>query len=86
MGPEHRCRFSSFRLLFFTDGIIEATGIDDPKFEFGLTRLEKSLIETYSYFPQAASNTIFTEVYDFIGEPSRQMDDMTAVLLSFTEK
>ena len=75
-----------FRLLFFTDGIIEATGIDDPKSEFGLARLEKSLVETYSYFPQAAINTIFTEVYDFIGEPSRQMDDMTAVLLSFTGK
>ena len=59
---------------------------DDPKSEFGLARLEKSLVETYSYFPQAAINTIFTEVYDFIGEPSRQMDDMTAVLLSFTEK
>ena len=88
----HRCTASTltangdFRLLFFTDGIIEATGADDPKSEYGLQRLEKSLVETYGYFPQAAINAIFTEVYDFIGEPSRQMDDMTAVLLSFTGK
>jgi hypothetical protein len=75
-----------FRLLFFTDGITEATSGQNHSMEFGLARLEKNLIETFHYFPQAAINTLFTEVYDFIGDPSRQTDDMTAVLLNFTAK
>lgn len=75
-----------FRLLFFTDGITEATNSENQSVEFGLGRLEKSLIETFHYFPQAAINTLFTEVYDFIGDPSRQTDDMTAVILHIPAK
>jgi serine phosphatase RsbU (regulator of sigma subunit) len=71
----------SGRLCFFTDGIVEAANEDAPPEEFGFDRLSHILCSTYNYFPQAAVNMVYREVYDFIGHPIRQFDDMTAVLI-----
>lgn len=73
------------RLVFFTDGIIEATNTNTPPVEFGTVNLEKMITATFHYFPQAAINALFTEVYEFISDPSRQLDDMTAVIIHIPE-
>ena len=69
------------RLCFFTDGIIEATNLDTTTEEFGFGRLEKSLVTTFHHFPQSAINTLYDEVYDYIENPVRQSDDMTAIVI-----
>ncbi|HEY1407279.1 MAG TPA: SpoIIE family protein phosphatase, partial [Spirochaetota bacterium] len=69
------------RLCFFSDGIIEAPNESEPAEEFGLARFESSLRETFHHFPQSSINTLYDEVYDFIGNPMRQSDDMTAVVI-----
>lgn len=69
------------RLCFFTDGIIEASDSNEPAEEFGFARFEKSLVTTFHHFPQSAVNTLYDEVYDFIQNPIRQSDDMTAVVI-----
>jgi hypothetical protein len=69
------------RLCFFTDGITEAPNENDPPEEFGVTRLEKSLTETFNHFPQSAINTLYDEIFEFIGNPIKQIDDMTAVMI-----
>jgi hypothetical protein len=69
------------RICFFTDGIIEATNEKDPPAEFGVDHLKKILRDSFYHFPQAAINMLYHEVYDFIGDPARQEDDMTAVII-----
>jgi len=69
------------RICFFTDGIIEATNEKEPPVEFGVERLVKILRDTFHHFPQAAINMLYHEVYDYIGDPARQYDDMTAVII-----
>jgi hypothetical protein len=88
LGPKYySCAESTKRLeaggrvCFFTDGIIEATNEKDPPIEFGVEHLEKILRDTFHHFPQAAVNMLYHEVYDFIGDPARQYDDMTAVII-----
>jgi len=77
---------SGGRICFFTDGIIEATNEKEPPVEFGVDNIEKILRDTFFHFPQAAINLLYHEVYDFIGDPARQYDDMTAVIIDVPRK
>lgn len=70
-------------ILFFSDGITEAQSKDDPTDEYGVKRLKNNLINNLDLYPQAVINNIFYDVYDFIGDPKNQNDDMTAVMISF---
>jgi hypothetical protein len=70
-------------VLFHSDGIVEARKADDPNIEFGYGRIKQILLEHLDLFPQAVVNHLFEEVYDFMGDLSRQNDDMTAVLIDF---
>jgi hypothetical protein len=70
-------------LLFFSDGIVEAYPSDDPMNEFGQERIEKLLIGNLNSGPQETIDLLFRNVYDFIGAPENQKDDMTAVLIDF---
>ena len=74
------------RFCFFTDGITEAVNTDEPPQEFGMQRLEKVITDTFNYFPQAAINILYDEVYEFMQDPSRQMDDMTAIIIDVPRK
>lgn len=70
-------------IFFFSDGIVEATrdgGLDE---EFGQKRLERYLRENYDISPQVVVHELFQTVYDFIGTPGNQKDDMTAVFIEF---
>jgi hypothetical protein len=70
-------------IMYFSDGLIEAQKKDD-KFEcFGLDRMKEILLSHYTIFPQAIVNTIYDEVYDFMGDMRMQNDDMTAVIIDF---
>lgn len=69
------------RLCFFSDGIIEASNDGNPPDEYGYGRLDHALKETYSHFPQSAINTLYDEIYEFIGNPARQSDDMTVIII-----
>ncbi|MGL4370115.1 MAG: PP2C family protein-serine/threonine phosphatase [Spirochaetota bacterium] len=77
---------SGGRLCFFTDGITEATNMEEPPVEYGISRLERILTETCHYFPQAAINILYDDVYYFMKDPSRQLDDMTAVIFDVPGK
>jgi serine phosphatase RsbU (regulator of sigma subunit) len=77
---------SGSRFCFFTDGITEATDDREPPVEYGTQRLEHLLTETFHYFPQAAINTLYDSVYEFMKDPSRQFDDMTVVIIDVPKK
>ena len=70
-------------ILFFSDGITEATSSIETKKEYGIERMKTKLVNNLHLPPQAIVNTIFDDVYDFLGKPERQLDDMTAVLIDF---
>ncbi|HRX15405.1 MAG TPA: PP2C family protein-serine/threonine phosphatase [Spirochaetota bacterium] len=70
-------------LFFFSDGLIEGTAIDNPHEEYGTERLMDCLREHIHLYPQAIVNTMYEKIYEFIGRPERQFDDMTAVLIDF---
>jgi hypothetical protein len=70
-------------VLFFSDGIIEATALAEEKKEYGIERLKSRLTGNLHLPPQAIVNTIFDDVYEYLGTPDRQLDDMTAVLIDF---
>ncbi|HEY1406927.1 MAG TPA: PP2C family protein-serine/threonine phosphatase [Spirochaetota bacterium] len=70
-------------VFFFSDGIVEARKSGGARDEFGFDRMKRNLFDHLSLFPQAAINHLFEEVYEFMGELSRQEDDMTAVLIDF---
>ncbi|MFW6365327.1 MAG: PP2C family protein-serine/threonine phosphatase [Spirochaetota bacterium] len=80
------CNFTIYEgdsILYFSDGLTEATSIDDVSEEFGNERLMETLREHLHLYPQAIVNTIFEQIYEFIGRPERQYDDMTAVYIDF---
>lgn len=80
------CNFTIYEgdsILFFSDGLTEATSYEDMSEEFGNERLKKALAEHIHLYPQAIINTIFEQIYEFIGTPERQYDDMTAVYIDF---
>jgi hypothetical protein len=70
-------------ILFFSDGITEAW-CGEKKDEFGEKRLMASVSANAEFPPQAIINFLFDSVYEFIGKPENQMDDMTAVLMDLT--
>ncbi len=74
-------------ILFFSDGITEAYNPDltgkNESDEFGIQRVEQIIRENYELSPQEIVNKLFAGVYDFLGDPERQKDDMTAILIDF---
>ncbi len=80
------CNFTIYEgdsILFYSDGLTEATSAEDMSEEFGNERLMQCLYENLHLYPQAIINTIFEQIYEFIGTPERQYDDMTAVYIDF---
>jgi len=72
--PEHTLRLEpGTRLLFYTDGITEATNRHDE--EYGAARLLEHFMQ-----PDACVNGLIDEVRQF-GDSSPQADDATAVLI-----
>jgi serine phosphatase RsbU (regulator of sigma subunit) len=70
-------------ILFFSDGVVEATKDRTTGSDFGIHRVKEILSQNLHLFPQAVVNTLFEEVYDHMGNASNQSDDMTAVLIDF---
>ncbi len=76
-------------VLFYSDGIIEAYNPDADKSsidfleDFGVARLMEILKINIHLSPHEMINKIFDDVYNFIGDPEHQKDDMTAVLIDF---
>lgn len=70
-------------LMFYSDGITEAPKKDDRKAFFGLDRVKHVLQKNYMHFPQAIVNTLYDEVYEYMGDMRKQSDDMTAVIIDF---
>lgn len=80
------CEFTIYEsdiLLFYSDGIVEAYNHKNPLGEFGDERLKRILLDNIDMPPQLIINLIFEAVYEFIGHPENQKDDMTAVLINF---
>jgi hypothetical protein len=90
VGPQYyntpTCSFTlneNDSILFYSDGIIEAYGKDNHLEDFGEERLIQVLLENQSLAPQLIVHELFNSVYEFIGHPQYQKDDMTAVLIDF---
>lgn len=80
------CNFTVYEgdsILFYSDGLTEATSSEDMSEEYGNQRLQECLRQHLHLYPQAIVNTIFEQIYAFIGTPERQYDDMTAVYIDF---
>ena len=80
------CEFTLYEgdsILFYSDGIIEAYDKNNPMEEFSEEKIIEILKEHYPLAPQVIINELFESVYDFIGNPEHQKDDMTAVLIDF---
>ncbi len=70
-------------IMYFSDGIIEATDVNNTFVEFGTERLKALFIENVTHHPSIIINNIFDEITKFIGQQRRQEDDMTAVIIDF---
>jgi hypothetical protein len=70
-------------ILYYSDGILEAYQSDSSSDEYGESRIEDSFRDHGKLPPQAAVNLFFESVYEYIGVPQMQKDDMTAVLIDF---
>ena len=80
-----KCEFVLYEgdcILFFSDGITEALSSVD-KTEYGSDRLKSRLLAGMHLPPQGIINIIFEDLYEFMGKPDNQLDDMTAVLIDF---
>jgi len=80
------CEFTIYEgdsILFYSDGIIEASRNGVAYDEFGEEKIEKILKENFNLFPQLLVDELFREVYSFIEFPANQKDDMTAVMINF---
>ncbi len=80
------CDFTLYEgdsILFFSDGIVEAYRKELPQTDFGIERIVDILKEYNTLAPQVIVNLLFESVYEFIGDPKNQKDDMTAVLIDF---
>lgn len=78
------CDFTLYegdRILYFSDGIIDAHKKDDQKCIFGIDRLRNFLTDYLDAMPQEVINMLYNDVFQFIDDPSNQEDDMTAVLI-----
>lgn len=81
-----KCTFTVYEgdsVLFYSDGIIEAYSRDFPHPEFGEERILEILRTNSSLAPQVIVNELFDAVYEFMGDPKQQKDDMTAILIDF---
>jgi sigma-B regulation protein RsbU (phosphoserine phosphatase) len=67
-------------VLFYSDGIIEAHNSTLSQ-EYGEERVMDLIRRHHDLPPQAVINFLFDSIYEFIGRPELQEDDMTAVLL-----
>ena len=79
------CEFTLYEgdsILFFSDGIVEATHRNDKFLEFGQQRIEEHMLENIQLPPQLSINLLFESVYEFMGSHEKQRDDMTAVLVN----
>ena len=70
-------------ILYYSDGIIEATNQDLANQEFGEDRVIQVLVENVNLIPQLVVHELFNSVYNFMVKPEYQKDDMTAVLIDF---
>jgi len=70
-------------ILFYSDGIIEAYRDNSERDDFGDEGVEEVLIDYAGLHPQLVVDGLFRAVYDFIGTPEHQKDDMTAVMICF---
>ncbi len=72
------------RALFFTDGLSEAhrQGPAGGE-EFGEVRIGDILRRCAHLSPQDAINRLFHDIYEFIGSPAQQKDDMSAIMIDF---
>ena len=80
-----KCEFIIYEgdcILFFSDGITEALSKND-KSEYGADRLKTKLVTGIHLPPQGIVNMIFEDLYEHMGRPENQLDDMTAVLIDF---
>ncbi len=80
------CTFTLYEgdsILYYSDGIIEAYNRELQSEEFGENRLIDILKENINLMPQLAVHELFAAVYQFMGRPELQKDDMTAVLIGF---
>jgi sigma-B regulation protein RsbU (phosphoserine phosphatase) len=80
------CNFTVYEgdaILFYSDGLTEATASDDKSEEYGNERLMQCLHDHLHLYPQAIINAIFEQIYEFMGTPKRQYDDMTALYIDF---
>lgn len=67
-------------VLFYSDGIIEAHSSRLSR-QYGEEKVMELLHRHHDLPPQAVINFLFDSVYEFIGRPELQEDDMTAVLI-----
>lgn len=81
-----RCRYTLHEgdsILFYSDGIIEAYRPGDRGTDFGDEGVEEVLLDYAGLHPQLVVDGLFRAVYDYLGSPEHQKDDMTAVMVSF---
>jgi sigma-B regulation protein RsbU (phosphoserine phosphatase) len=80
------CEFMLYEgdsILYFSDGVVEAINHEVPAQEFGEDRLIQILVENQNLMPQLIVHELLNAVYNFIGNPEYQKDDMTVVLIDF---
>ena len=80
------CQFTIYegdRVMFFTDGIVEASRGDDEREEFGIHRVRSILSDNLGLPPQKTVDLLFDSVLSFLGDPRKQEDDMTAIIIDF---
>src|SRR5262249_9641383 len=69
------------RIVFYTDGIIEAQGRNGE--EFGESRLCQMLLLESSHSPAVACESIYREVRNYSGNPEHLNDDFTILIIDF---
>jgi hypothetical protein len=70
-------------ILYYSDGILEACNRENSGQEFGEDRIIQVLVENLNLMPQVIVHELLNKVYNYIGKPEHQRDDMTAVLIDF---
>lgn len=73
-------------IMYYSDGIIEAYRHDSDRDEFGDEGVEEVLLDYAGLHPQLAVDGLFRAVYDYLGAPEHQKDDMTAVMICFPKE
>ena len=71
-------------IFYYSDGLIEAHSMAGVVEDFGEKRLEDMLYTLNDQEAQLTVNEIFGAIYQYIGSPERQYDDMSAVYIDFS--